>query len=1252
MELCFVDKLKEQPYWLLVLFTMGSLSVLKFFFAFLKWVYVNFLRPAKNLKKYGSWALVTGPTDGIGKGFAFQLARKGINLVLVGRNPDKLKDVSDSIQSKYGKVQIKTVVVDFSGDINEGVKKIQETIEGLDVGVLINNVGVSYPYARFFHEVDEELLKNLIKVNVEGTTKVTQAVLPGMLKRKKGAIVNMGSGAAVVIPSDPLYAVYAATKAYIDQFSRCLYVEYKKSGIDVQCQVPLYVATKMASIRRSSFFIPSTDGYARAEKIIHEHPLCFPQFGEIKIHAIKVKRRECYYHLSDSMLVKSAFHGVNKSWFISVDASSAKEHDDNQHCLNLDSNNMVACDGINSNGSAQGVKLLLDGHPEKLSNVMDKQHFDPKAVVTDRLGLDFAGGDVLNNLEIGVEHMDDNNDETKSAHINNRPDSHTQGKRDQCDNENKSQKTPIGGRESGFKTGIDDVQGSLLPESALETGSRTKKKRKSRKRCKHAVRDLTLEETNAALPESGKNESQQEIIASQSFLENAIGVVPQDTVTENENINDEPRMVSYSNANKGTDYVMPSASVPIEGTGMLEKHNERKNDKSRKTDIDVQCFKSVEDTSQSKPVAKKKPLPSGQTENIDGIWDGSSTDTPEVVHLQSVYPTNEKRKKKKKSSNTLNQEIAPVPSSGANVREENCGEPKDLGEEFDAELVHGKHVRGVISSELVVVSLKEKHRNPFQEANLRPSSQEFDIVNGEASNVEGRHSEIVDPSKSSKKRKKSEKAKDIVSGTPSISVKEWVKGCISGTSPAEPNKTANRDHSDDNNNKQEFNVPSKDRKEASEIDTISTSFLATDKEIDDVIQNVVESVQQIRKGQVDSENMNGKSRRKTRKKRSSDGEKDIRVENDPLSTQSSQVKPHRLESNSEGRCLKAVVNVNPSESGRANEDTDDKEVCCESNRINFNYYFVPSQHSPEIVGSAEVLVDRATETNRLDGKMKAKKSKKKHDANSHGPSSDLQSSQALNENHGVGAKPQADNSSTIVLQSLLSNSKSEKITCQPNKELLNASDSLVIALPSSNSDEFNNVREEARRSITVEPSGISAHAKSKRAASNSSLERSKKTNFLNTRVNGHQSHEDDNHMNGKKSSTINTGEIVNNSQHKKSLIGVSGSIFNDDSNEASSNEADNSDASTRTQSDNSSDYSDEESNADFNLSQNGSHSWKRKEGGGKAFSKPFSSSGMTLDTILRSSSRYKKAKLTASQSQLEDTESQPVDFTPENEANP
>ncbi|KAL2246878.1 very-long-chain 3-oxoacyl-CoA reductase 1-like [Sesamum indicum] len=292
---CILEQLKSQPSWILFLLTLGFFSTLKFSLSFLKWVYVNFLRPGKNLKKYGSWALITGPTDGIGKAFAFQLARKGLNLVLVGRNPDKLKEVSESIKSKYGSTQIKNVVVDFSGDLDDGVSRIKEAIQGLEIGVLINNVGVSYPYARFLHEVDDKLLSNLIKVNVEGTTKVTQAVLPGMVERKRGAIVNIGSGAAIVIPSDPLYSVYAATKAYVDQFSRCLYVEYKKSGIDVQCQVPLYVATKMASIRRSSFFVPSTDGYALAAlRWIGYEPRCTPYWPHTILWALAYSLPESF----------------------------------------------------------------------------------------------------------------------------------------------------------------------------------------------------------------------------------------------------------------------------------------------------------------------------------------------------------------------------------------------------------------------------------------------------------------------------------------------------------------------------------------------------------------------------------------------------------------------------------------------------------------------------------------------------------------------------------------------------------------------------------------------------------------------------------------------------------------------------------------------------------------------------------------------------------------------------------------------
>ncbi|CAI9279785.1 unnamed protein product [Lactuca saligna] len=175
---------------LIDLIASGSFSLLKSSVQILNWVFVNFLRPAKNLKKDGSWALVMGPTDGIGKAFAFQLASKGLNLVLVGRNLAKLNDVSDSMRTKFKQTQIKVVVVDFSCDLDHGLGRIKETIAGIDVGFLINNVAVCYPYARFFHEVDDKLMSDLIKVNVEGTTKVTNVVLTRMIKRKKGAIVK------------------------------------------------------------------------------------------------------------------------------------------------------------------------------------------------------------------------------------------------------------------------------------------------------------------------------------------------------------------------------------------------------------------------------------------------------------------------------------------------------------------------------------------------------------------------------------------------------------------------------------------------------------------------------------------------------------------------------------------------------------------------------------------------------------------------------------------------------------------------------------------------------------------------------------------------------------------------------------------------------------------------------------------------------------------------------------------------------
>ncbi|CAN6464320.1 unnamed protein product [Victoria cruziana] len=256
--------------------TIGLLFICRAFMELGRWVWASFLRPMKNLKEYGSWAVVTGATDGIGKAIALRLAGHGLNLVLVGRNPVKLRSVSDDILAMNGSIEVRSIEVDLAGDVSKGMEKLREGIRGLDVGMLINNAGTGYPYSRFLHEADEDLVERIIRVNVESTTKLTHLVLREMVKKKKGAIVNIGSAAGSLMPAGPLATIYSATKAYIDKFSRSLHVEYKQHGIDVQCQAPLYVATKMTRLK-PSFFTPSADGYADwCIRWIGQEALCTP----------------------------------------------------------------------------------------------------------------------------------------------------------------------------------------------------------------------------------------------------------------------------------------------------------------------------------------------------------------------------------------------------------------------------------------------------------------------------------------------------------------------------------------------------------------------------------------------------------------------------------------------------------------------------------------------------------------------------------------------------------------------------------------------------------------------------------------------------------------------------------------------------------------------------------------------------------------------------------------------------------------
>jgi len=226
------------------------------------------IRPGKNVRKYGEWAVVTGATDGIGKAMAFELARKGCSVFLLSRSADKLKAVKEELSAKYPKVAVKTEAVDFSRFSSTEAKKLQAQLKELEVGVLINNVGVSYEFCQWFHELSDAEVQSLISLNVESTTWMTRAVLPGMLDRRSGAVVNMSSAAARA--PLPLLAQYSASKGYIENFTRSLSAEYAAKGIAFQCQSPLWVATamtfpgsKVPVEKRASLTTPTASTYAR-----------------------------------------------------------------------------------------------------------------------------------------------------------------------------------------------------------------------------------------------------------------------------------------------------------------------------------------------------------------------------------------------------------------------------------------------------------------------------------------------------------------------------------------------------------------------------------------------------------------------------------------------------------------------------------------------------------------------------------------------------------------------------------------------------------------------------------------------------------------------------------------------------------------------------------------------------------------------------------------------------------------------------
>ncbi|XP_072045240.1 inactive hydroxysteroid dehydrogenase-like protein 1 [Amphiura filiformis] len=217
---------------------------------------------ADYVRQFGEWAVITGSTDGIGKAYAQELASMGVNIVLISRSTEKLRRVAKELESNF---HVKTHII--KADFSQGQEiypKISDQLTGLEVGILVNNVG-AMDYPEYFLNMATEQLWQLININIGAATLMTKIVLPQMVDRRCGAVINISAGAA--IHPNPQLAVYTASKTYMDYFSRSIEYEYKDKGIVVQSLLPSYVATKMTDFGhktpKTSFLIPSASVYAR-----------------------------------------------------------------------------------------------------------------------------------------------------------------------------------------------------------------------------------------------------------------------------------------------------------------------------------------------------------------------------------------------------------------------------------------------------------------------------------------------------------------------------------------------------------------------------------------------------------------------------------------------------------------------------------------------------------------------------------------------------------------------------------------------------------------------------------------------------------------------------------------------------------------------------------------------------------------------------------------------------------------------------
>ena len=225
----------------------------------------------------GKVALITGGGRGIGRATAIELAKEGVNVGLVGRTLENLEKVKEELKDYDIKVSVASADVSDLDDITAAVEKIRQELGPIDI--LLNNAGIS-KFGKFMELTPEEWT-NIVDVNVKGVYYTTRAVLPEMVERQAGDIINISSTAGQ--KGGHVTSAYSASKAAVIGLSESLMMEVRKDNIRVVTLTPSTVATDMAKE------LELTDG--NPEKVMQAEDL-----AELIVAQLKLNNRVVLKH--------------------------------------------------------------------------------------------------------------------------------------------------------------------------------------------------------------------------------------------------------------------------------------------------------------------------------------------------------------------------------------------------------------------------------------------------------------------------------------------------------------------------------------------------------------------------------------------------------------------------------------------------------------------------------------------------------------------------------------------------------------------------------------------------------------------------------------------------------------------------------------------------------------------------------------------------------------------------------------------